>query len=69
MKPLTRGQSLYVGSVKANIGHLEAASGIAGFIKAILVLQNNQIPPQINFVTEKPGLRLAERGIQVSMSR
>ncbi|SFS02400.1 hybrid non-ribosomal peptide synthetase/type I polyketide synthase [Anaeromicropila populeti] len=38
-----------IGSVKANIGHLDAASGIAGFIKAVLVLHNKKIPPLINY--------------------
>lgn len=38
-----------LGSVKANIGHLDAASGIAGFIKAVLVLDKKEIPPLINF--------------------
>lgn len=38
-----------IGSVKANIGHLDAASGIAGFIKTVLVLYHSQIPPAINF--------------------
>lgn len=51
--------------MKANVGHLEASSGIAGFIKAVMVLKKGQIPPQPNFITEKPGLNLKERGIKV----
>lgn len=58
-------QDLYVGSVKANVGHLEASSGIAGFIKAVMVLKKGQIPPQPNFENEKPGLNLKARGIKV----
>lgn len=60
-----RKQNLYVGSVKANIGHLEAASGVAGLIKAIMVLKKNQIPPHIDLITPKPSLKLEERRIMV----
>ena len=42
-------EPLYIGSVKSNIGHLEAGSGLAGVIKASLVLQNGLIPPNVNF--------------------
>lgn len=40
---------LYVGAAKSNVGHLEGASGIAGVIKAILVLENAVIPPNASF--------------------
>lgn len=56
---------LRIGSIKANIGHLESVSGASGLIKALMVLKKNQIPPQLNFVNPKPSLRLDERKIEV----
>jgi phthiocerol/phenolphthiocerol synthesis type-I polyketide synthase E len=48
-----------IGSVKPNIGHLSAAAGIAGLIKAILVLQNRRIPQSINCRVPSPQIDFA----------
>ncbi len=56
---------LYVGSVKSNIGHLEASSGIAGVIKTILVLENGVIPAVAEFESPNPRLRLHDWNVTV----
>ncbi|NIM16727.1 MAG: SDR family NAD(P)-dependent oxidoreductase [Candidatus Aminicenantes bacterium] len=45
-----------VGSVKANIGHLDAAAGVAGFIRTVLALKHRAIPPSFYF--QKPNLKI-----------
>ena len=45
---------LLVGALKSNLGHLEAAAGIAGFIKAVLALQRGHIPANLHFETPNP---------------
>ncbi|MBN9536009.1 MAG: polyketide synthase, partial [Alphaproteobacteria bacterium] len=49
-----------LGSVKANIGHLDAAAGVTGLIKAVLALQHREIPPLTNF--ERPNRHLGLAG-------
>lgn len=49
-----RTEELHLGSVKDNIGHAEAASGIAALLKAILMIQNRTIPKQANFKSLSP---------------
>lgn len=49
-----RDAALLVGSVKPNIGHLEAAGGISGFIKAVLSIHHGVIPGQIHFREGSP---------------
>ena len=43
-----------LGSVKTNFGHLEAAAGVTGLIKVVLMLQHGEIPPHLNFQTPSP---------------
>ena len=43
-----------LGSVKTNIGHLDAAAGIAGILKMILAMKHRQLPPSLHFMTPNP---------------
>lgn len=54
----TASSPLYISSVKTNIGHLEAAAGVAGLIKAILCLKKKQLPPHLHL--EDPVAELDE---------
>lgn len=57
-----RQQPLLIGGVKGNLGHLEAASGMAGLIKAVLALYHREIPPTRNHAALNPDL-VAESGM------
>ena len=63
----TERNPVYVGSVKTNIGHLEAASGLAGVIKASLALQKGVIPPNINFERVSDKIPLQRYNLKASL--
>lgn len=54
-----------LGSVKANIGHLETASGIAGLIKTVLCLQNRSLPGTLHYTQPNPELHLERTPFEV----
>lgn len=56
---------LPIGSVKSNMGHLEAASGVAGLVKALYCLQHRMVPATIGFATPNPTIPFNELNIAV----
>lgn len=57
-----------IGSVKTNIGHLDAAAGVAGFIKAVLSLKHGIKPPSLHFEQPNPQLDLENSPFTVQTS-
>nr|AIU56842.1 anatoxin-a synthetase E polyketide synthase [Cuspidothrix issatschenkoi RM-6] len=60
-----RQDPLVIGSMKTNMGHLGAASGVASLIKVILSLQHNHIPPNLHF--DKPNSRIPWHKLPVTV--
>ncbi len=56
---------LLLGSAKSNFGHLEAAAGVVGFIKLVLSLYHDQIPPSLHFGTPNPQIKWGEDHLKV----
>ena len=61
----SKDESLVVGSVKTNFGHLEAAAGIAGLIKTVLALERQEIPPHLHFKQPNPHIPWNELSLLV----
>ncbi|PZO17593.1 MAG: short-chain dehydrogenase [Leptolyngbya foveolarum] len=57
--------SCWIGSVKTNIGHLEAASGIASMIKVVLALQHQQLPSHLHLKEINPYISLAGTALKI----
>ncbi len=55
----------WLGSVKTNVGHLEAAAGMAAVIKVVLAMQQGEIPPQLHFSEANPGMDLGALEVTV----
>ena len=55
-----------LGSIKANIGHLNAASGIAGFMRALVAVGSGNIPPHPNFGTPNPAIDLTRSPFHIN---
>jgi hypothetical protein len=55
-----------VGSIKTNLGHLEAVSGLAGVMKAVLAIEKGVIPPNLNFQRPNPAIDMKAWNVTVS---
>ena len=58
-------QPCWIGSVKTNIGHTEAAAGIAGLIKVVLSLEHGEIPPHLHLKQLNPYIELENTAIEI----
>lgn len=60
---------LLIGSVKTNLGHLEAAAGVSGFVKAVLAVERGEIPPHLHAEALSPHLPWDELPVRVVRGR
>ena len=60
------GDTCLIGSVKTNVGHLESASGVAGLLKAALVLYHDTVPKNLNFKNPNPNIPFDEFKLEVA---
>ncbi|MCY4640538.1 MAG: SDR family NAD(P)-dependent oxidoreductase [Chloroflexi bacterium] len=61
-----RSRPLLIGSVKTNLGHLEAAAGVAGLIKVALAMKHGVIPRHLNFTTPNPEIPWEQLPLRVT---
>lgn len=61
------GEKCLIGSVKSNIGHLEAAAGVAGIIKVAKAIQHRTIPPTLHYTMPNPGIDLESSVLRVAV--
>ena len=59
------GRPLPIGSIKSNLGHLEAASGMAGLVKTLLAFRHRVIPPNLHFAKPNPHIDFEDLNLRV----
>lgn len=64
--PREKGSTCILGAVKTNIGHLEAAAGVAGVIKVVLAMQNDKIPGNLHFRSLNPRIDLKGTSLEIA---
>ena len=60
------GAAMPIGSAKTNIGHTEAASGLVGLVKGLLMLRHGRIPPSLHFENGNPNIDFRALGLRVA---
>lgn len=60
-----RAKPLPIGSVKANLGHLEPASGLTGLVKTVLALKNHALPPSLHLHTPNPRIDFQKLNLEL----
>ncbi len=66
--PRERGATCILGALKSNIGHLEAAAGVAGLIKVVLSMQNDKIPGNLHFRSLNPRIDLTDTSLEIAQT-
>ncbi|MGW2162056.1 SDR family NAD(P)-dependent oxidoreductase, partial [Nonomuraea sp. NPDC001699] len=61
-------RTLWVGSAKTNVGHLEGAAGLVGLLKTVLAVEKRELPPSLNFEQPNPAIRFEEWNLRVVRS-
>jgi acyl transferase domain-containing protein/SAM-dependent methyltransferase len=61
-----RAQYCAIGSIKSNLGHLDAGAGVTGFIKAVLAVKHGVVPPTLHFDAPNPQIDLARSPFYVN---